>query len=361
MSFILKYRVLIITFFFALLGFLISLLLKLGELKWYHIAGTPLLALVIALVSNFLTDTAWNKKLREKASFVSLGLGLLFLVSLFFHQRVYNNGTFRYEDINGTRRTYIKGYQYTEIAEKFKADNPDISSDAQLLYDGFGGIEGKDYVWTQGSIKNVTFQLIISYASVILFLSALLSWVFGVAYEKRFSDPKTALQELLNEKDQSNYEKYMLSYTLKKNDEKYKQIKLHVFLSYASNQRAIAEEVYYSLTNNGHMVFFDRANLPVGLEYNNAIHAAIGHSDAFIFMISPEAVGEGHYTITELKFAGEKWPAAGGVLLPVMAVTTDYNKIPAYAKSVTVLTAQGNLVAEVTAEVEKMFGHHNHN
>jgi len=312
------------------------------------------------LVSNFLTDTAWNKRLREKSILVSLGLGLLFLVSLFFHQRIYNNGTFRYEDINGTRRTYIKGYQYTPIAEKFRADNPEISSDAQLLYDGFGGIEGKNYVWTQASIKEVTFQLIISYASVILFLSALLSWVLGVAYEKRFSDPKTVMQELLNERDQSNYEKYLLSYTLKKNDEKYKSIKYHVFLSYASNQREFAESVYYSLTNNGYMVFYDRNNLPVGMEYNNAIHAAIGHSDIFIFMISPDAVAEGHYTLTELKFAGEKWPAASGVLLPVMTIQTGYNLIPAYAKSVTVLTPQGNLVAEVTAEIEKMYNNHNH-
>jgi len=359
MSFILKYRLLVLTLFFGVLGFVLAIVLKLGELKWYYIIGTPILAFIIGLLSSFLTDTAWNKKLREKSILVSLVLGLFFIGALFFHQRIYNDGTFRYKDVNNITRTYIKGFQYTPIALKFKEANSNISSDAKLLYEGFGGIEGKSYVWTQASIQKTTFQLIISFGIVILFLSALISWILGVAYEKRFTDPKVALQEMLSEKDESNYEKYLLSYNLKKNDEKYRQLKFHVFLSYASKQRELAESLYYSLTNNGYMVFFDRNNLPVGMEYNNAIHAAIGHSDIFIFMISPDSVAEGHYTMTELKFAGERWPAANGFLLPVMTITTGYDHIPAYAKSVTVLTPEGSMVAEVTAEVEKLFNNRN--
>jgi len=360
MKFILRYRILVLTVFFAVLGLGLSLILKFGEFKWYYLAGTPVLALVIGLLSNFFTDTEWNKKIREKATLVSLVLSVLFLVSLIIHLLVFNKSTFRYKDVKHVVRTYIKGNEYTETAEKYKKENPHLTSDVDLLYEGFGGTESRGYVWTQSSISRSTIQLIISYGFVILCLSALLHWITGVAYEKMFLDPQNAIKEMMNEKEESNYEKYLLSYTLKKNDEKYKSIKYHVFLSYASNQREFAELVYYSLTNNGYMVFYDRNNLPVGMEYNNAIHAAIGHSDIFIFMISPDAVAEGHYTLTELKFAGEKWPAASGVLLPVMTIQTGYNLIPAYAKSVTVLTPQGNLVAEVTAEVEKMFNNHNH-
>jgi hypothetical protein len=75
------------------------------------------------------------------------------------------------------------------------------------------------------------------------------------------------------------------------------------------------------------MTFFDRNQLPVGLEYNTAIRAAINHSDIFIFMISPDSVIEGHYTMSELKFASEKWPAADGILLPVMSEPTEFNRI----------------------------------
>jgi hypothetical protein len=360
MFFILRYRVMVLTIFFGALGIALALILKLDELKWYYIVGTPLLALVIGMLSSFLTDTVWNKRLREKAIWVSLVLGLLFFAALFFHLRVYNNGSFRYKDVKGVTRTYIKGYEYTPIAKKYKTANPALSSDADLLYEGFGGIEGKSYVWTQASIRQTTFQFIISYGIVILFLSALLSWIIGVAYEKRFLDPKMAVQDILAKKGESNYEKYERSYTAKQNDEKYKQIKFHVFLSYASKERKFAEEVYYSLTNCGYMVFFDRNNLPPGMEYNAAIRAAIMSSDILIFMISPDSVTEGHYTMSELRFAREKWPAASGFLLPVMTVTTSFDHIPAYAKSVTVLTPEGSLVAEVTAEVEKLYESRNH-
>ena len=89
-----------------------------------------------------------------------------------------------------------------------------------------------------------------------LFLSALVSWILGVAYEKRYTDPQKAVQAILAEKDMSNYEKYLLTYAGKRSEEKYKMIKAHIFLSYASKQRKIAEDLAYSLANSGHMVFF---------------------------------------------------------------------------------------------------------
>ena len=93
---------------FAALGIVISNILKLGELKWYYIIGTPLIALVTALLGNLLTDTLWNKKLREKAITVSVALGALFFISFFLHLKIFVNGTFRYRDVNNVTRTYIK-------------------------------------------------------------------------------------------------------------------------------------------------------------------------------------------------------------------------------------------------------------
>lgn len=355
MSFLLRYRLPALVIFFGLVGFALSVVLKLGEFKWYYILATPLLALVTGLLSYFFTDTAWNKKIRKKANLVSVMLAVLFFAALYIHLRVYNNGTFRYKDVNEITRTYIKGYKYTPIAEKYKAKHANINSDADLLYEAFGGIEGKTDVWTEESIRQTTLHFIVCYCSGIFFFSALLSWILGVAYDKRYSDPQKAMQAIMAEKSKSNYEKYLLTFNEKKDDEKYKLIKFHIFLSYASSERNFAEQVFYSLTNNGHMVFFDRTNLPVGMEYNAAIHAAIMHSDIFIFMISPDSIGEGRYTMSELKFAAEKWPAATGVLLPVMSVATAFEQIPAYAQSVTILIPKGNLVAEVVAEVEKLY------
>jgi hypothetical protein len=355
MSFLLKYRWPINVIFFAGLGLALSFIIKLDELKWYYIAGTPLMALVVGLINYFFTDTAWNKRIREKANGISLILACLFFIAFFLHLQVYNSGTFRYQNVNHITRTYIKGYTYNPIAQKYRTAHSEINSDAQLLYEAFGGIEGKTDVWTEESIQQTTLHFMISYAGAILLLSALMSWILGVAYEKKYTDPKKALESIMAEKEMSNYEKYLLTYGAKKSDERLQHIKLHVFLSYASEERKLAEEIFYSLTNNGHMVFFDRANLPAGLEYNSAIHACIMHSDIFIFLISPDAVADGHYTLSELKFAGEKSAAASGFLLPIMAERTDFEKIPAYAQSVTILISKGNLVAEVTSEVEKWY------
>jgi hypothetical protein len=48
--------------------------------------------------------------------------------------------------------------------------------------------------------------------------------------------------------------------------------------------------------------------LPAGESYNDRIRAAIGESDLFLFLISPEAVAPGRYTLAELDFARERWP-----------------------------------------------------
>jgi hypothetical protein len=126
---------------------------------------------------------------------------------------------------------------------------------------------------------------------------------------------------------------------------------LRIFLSYSSEQAEVATQLYLSLKNSGHDVFFDRASLPPGEEYNRAIADAIRTSDRFIFLISPQSLREGAYTRSELRFAEAAWPAPAGRVLPVLAVPVDFSEIPNYLKAVTVLRPQGNLVAEVTTNV----------
>jgi len=130
-----------------------------------------------------------------------------------------------------------------------------------------------------------------------------------------------------------------------------KKMQLRIFLSYASEQVNIAEQIYLTLSNSGHKIFFDRTDLPPGEDYNPAILKAIRASDLFLFLISPYSVEEGAYTRTELRFARDTWPDPAGRLLPVMAAPTDFSKIPNYLKAVTILRPEGNLPAEVAAIV----------
>src|SRR5712691_587690 len=100
-----------------------------------------------------------------------------------------------------------------------------------------------------------------------------------------------------------------------------------IFISYASEQRDVAEEIKLVLTGSGHNVFFDRDSVPAGDEYHMRIRKAVEGSEAFVFLISPQSIAEGCYALTELKYAREKWPDPLGKVLPVMIERIDYRYI----------------------------------
>jgi len=129
---------------------------------------------------------------------------------------------------------------------------------------------------------------------------------------------------------------------------------MEIFISYASEQRALAEEIALALREEGHGVFFDRSALPEGEAYNERIREAIGGSDLLVFLLSPQAVSQGRYTMTELKFAEEKWPSPAGHVLPVMASATDMSALPPYLRAVVILRPAGSVAAEVVAAVERL-------
>ena len=125
---------------------------------------------------------------------------------------------------------------------------------------------------------------------------------------------------------------------------------MNVFLSYASQDIELAKAIYLALRDQGHSVFFDRAELPAGDEYHNRIRIAVEKSRLFLFLISPNAVDAGSYTLTELDIA-EK---AGKKILPVLLEKTPIEALPASIKAITFFQAEGNLPAAVAAEVHRI-------
>jgi hypothetical protein len=126
---------------------------------------------------------------------------------------------------------------------------------------------------------------------------------------------------------------------------------MKLFITYASEDRPTADQLAVRLRTEGHTVFLDRDNLPEGEGYDAQIRAAIADCDLYVFLISPRSVQPGRYTLTELKFARERFPNPRGRVLPVMCEATPFNDIPPYLSAVTVLQPQGNLAAETLAEV----------
>jgi tetratricopeptide (TPR) repeat protein len=129
---------------------------------------------------------------------------------------------------------------------------------------------------------------------------------------------------------------------------------VRIFLSHASEQTEIAEAVAIALNGEGHVVFFDRSSLPSGHGYNDRIRDAIAGSDVFVFLISPEAVSKGRYTITELEFAKQQWSNPSNHVLPVVVRQTEVTSIPVYLRAVTLLEPQGNIPAAVAAAVGRI-------
>jgi len=58
---------------------------------------------------------------------------------------------------------------------------------------------------------------------------------------------------------------------------------VHVFLSYASEHRTIAEEIAIALRTQGHDVFVDRSNLHEGEAYDASIREAIKGASCSFF------------------------------------------------------------------------------
>lgn len=129
---------------------------------------------------------------------------------------------------------------------------------------------------------------------------------------------------------------------------------MKVFVSYASEDRRQAEDIAVRLQQEDHEVYFDRSSLQPGEGYDEALRGFIDQADLLIFMISPDSVTRGSYTLTELKFATRRWPNPNGKILPVMAKKTPRDAMPSVLRAIGILEAEGNLSAEVIAEVDRL-------
>ena len=129
---------------------------------------------------------------------------------------------------------------------------------------------------------------------------------------------------------------------------------MKIFLSYPAEERAVAERMNLALLAHGHDVFFDRADLAAGLEYDRAIARAVDESEVMIFLITPASVAAGRYTRTELHLAERKWPHPSGRVLPVLLRETPTEAVPAYLRAVNFLVPRGDVVAETAQEADRL-------
>ena len=126
---------------------------------------------------------------------------------------------------------------------------------------------------------------------------------------------------------------------------------MRIFLSYASEDRQLAEAVTLALSGDGHEVFFDRSGLPPGGNYHERIRAAVGCSELIVFLITPRSIAKGSYALTELAYAQARWAHPKHHVLPVRLEDVPWEELPPYLKAVTVLEPTGNVEAAVLTAV----------
>ena len=129
---------------------------------------------------------------------------------------------------------------------------------------------------------------------------------------------------------------------------------MRIFLSYPSEHRDTAARLTKGLEAEQHDVFFDHDDLGAGEAFHQAIRDAVARADLMIYLVSPESVAPGSYTLAELAVAELRWPRPSGHVLPVMVAPTPLAELPAYLLAVTLLEPRGELVAETLMAVSRL-------
>jgi hypothetical protein len=129
---------------------------------------------------------------------------------------------------------------------------------------------------------------------------------------------------------------------------------VRIFVSYADEQKALAERLIAHLSAEGHRVDAGAALFVPGERFDAPIRQAIDRASLFVFLLSPESTTRGRYTLTELKYAAAKWQPPKWHILPIVVSPVPRNQVPAALSPLTWLEPQGEPVAEAVTQIARL-------
>ena len=304
---------------------------------------------LLAILLTYLTGRFLQKKEKKKIDNAYLIINTVFLIAVVTALVNFSGNkkdlTYSYTD---TKTLLIKGTP-DSLLIKAKFD-PSYKDEAELVA-SHGGPVYNSSLWESNSYTAARKAIIYSY----LFLIVAIAMLFGFLLEMILYRRKPWNLKNLIDLSVSNYDNYIKIYHEKKRNPRYSKVKYNVFISYANEQRSIAECLYYKLINLNHIVFYDRKTLPAAGNFETQIQQAVACSDRMIFLISPDSVKKDCYTHLELKYAEIKWPAPAGKLLSVEVIPTSIDDVPAYVKSLNFLDTSADKCVETSLAVEAMY------
>jgi hypothetical protein len=130
---------------------------------------------------------------------------------------------------------------------------------------------------------------------------------------------------------------------------------MRIFVSHASPNRADAELIAQALAADAeHEVFLDKNVLQPGRPYYREIRQHIDASDLFVCLLSKDALRPKSYVLFEIDYASRREPPLPPLPVDLGLERDDYQSLPAYLRTVTLLRPTGNVAAHVEAEVAKL-------
>jgi hypothetical protein len=131
---------------------------------------------------------------------------------------------------------------------------------------------------------------------------------------------------------------------------------MRIFICHAHEQADLAATLATRLRVERHRPFLDTERLRPSRGFDQPIRDAIAACDLFLFLISPDSARPG-YARSELKLAQDRWPDPSGRVLPVMVEATSLDLIPPYVRAINILKPEGDVVAEIVADVARRDRH----
>jgi TIR domain len=126
---------------------------------------------------------------------------------------------------------------------------------------------------------------------------------------------------------------------------------MQIFLSYASEQRTIATSLAHRLRSNGYRVLYDASDIIPGESFDAKLQSLIARANLYIFIASEDSIRPGCYALSELSITERKWPNPADKVLTLIVDNLPIERLPAYLRSVSILTAKGDLIADVVSAV----------
>jgi len=123
---------------------------------------------------------------------------------------------------------------------------------------------------------------------------------------------------------------------------------MNIFISFAKEQKEIADKLATTLNSQGHKVLYVIKNFPNASSDLDRVRKAIEKAQLFIFLVSPESIKKGSSTLSELSIARHRWRTPKDKVMAIMASSVELSTLPQFLQTLDVIKPAGELVSEVT-------------